>query len=76
MIKKYDPKKGKERLHGPYPILEIRTKGTIIVQQQHDGLIEETYNIRKVVPYKGLRLQPRVEHHENFYMKQILKWKP
>ena len=51
MIKKYDPRKGDERLHGPYPILETRTNGTIVVHR--DNLINETYNIRKVEPYRG-----------------------
>ena len=75
MIKKYDPKKGEERLHGPCPILETRTNGTIVVQQQNDGLIKETYNIRKVVPYKGPRIQPTpVENHMNFFMQQMMKW--
>ena len=51
MIKKYDPKKGDERLHGPYPITETRTNGTVVVYR--DNLIYETYNIRKVEPFRG-----------------------
>ena len=29
MVKVYDPVKMEEKLHGPYPILELRTNGTI-----------------------------------------------
>ena len=29
MMKTYDPVKMQEKLHGPYPILELRTNGTV-----------------------------------------------
>ena len=47
----YNPTKTEECLHGPYPILKTRTNGTVVVKQ-HPWLFE-TYNIRKIVPYKG-----------------------
>ena len=54
MIMKYDPTKLDERLHGPYLIVECRTNGTVRVQRDEEGNIVETYNIRKIVPYKGI----------------------
>ena len=51
LVKTYDPTKMEERLHGPYPILETRTNGTVVVKR-HPWL-SETYNIRKIEPYKG-----------------------
>ena len=51
MIKRYDPTKLQEKLHGPYPILQVFTNGTVRVKRAE--LIDETYNIRKIVPYKG-----------------------
>ena len=53
MIKKYDPWKGDDRLHGPYQITEVRTNGTVQIQQDVRGKIEETFNICRLVPYKG-----------------------
>lgn len=50
MIKVYDPDKLKEHLHGPYPILETRTNGTVVVQQY--PWLTETYNIRKITSYQ------------------------
>ena len=59
MIKKYDPVKMDEQLHGPYPILETRTNGTVVVQW-HPWLTE-TYDIRKIEPYQAsLRQQEQV----------------
>ena len=51
MVLVYDPDKMQEKLHGPYPILEIRTNGTVRIQRAPNVL--ETFNIRKIVPYKG-----------------------
>ena len=50
MIKVYDPKKGDDRLHGPYKIKETRTNGTIVVIRNEEGNVLETYNIRKLKP--------------------------
>ena len=51
MIKRYDPTKLQKKLHGPYPIQQVFTNGTVRVKRAE--LIDETYNIRKIVPYKG-----------------------
>ena len=51
MIKRYDPTKLQEKLYGPYPIEQVFTNGTVRVKRAE--LIDETYNIRKIVPYKG-----------------------
>ena len=51
MIVQYDPKKLQEKLHGPYPIVEIRTNGTISLQRRPG--ISKSYNIRKLRSYKG-----------------------
>ena len=48
MVKAYDPTKMQEKLHGPYPILELRTNGTVRIQRA--PIIVETFNIRKIVP--------------------------
>ena len=51
MVKTYDPVKMEEKLHGPYPILELRTNGTVrLARHPH---VVETFNLRKIVPYKG-----------------------
>ena len=51
MVKVYDPVKMEEKLHGPYPIMELRTNGTVrIARAPH---VVETFNLRKIVPYKG-----------------------
>ena len=51
MVKTYDPVKMEEKLHGPYPILELRTNGTVrIARGPH---IVETFSLWKIVPYKG-----------------------
>ena len=39
MVKTYDPLKMDEQLHGPYPILETRTNGMVVVQR-HPWLTE------------------------------------
>ena len=51
MVRVYDPDKMQEKLHGPYRIVEIRTNGTVRIQRASNVL--ETFNIRKIVPYKG-----------------------
>ena len=53
MIKYYDPDKLEPRLHGPYIIVECRTNSTVVVQMDDNGNVYETFNIRKIVPYKG-----------------------
>ena len=53
MIKAYDPNKMEPRLHGPYPITECRTNGTVVVQRDGRGEVFETVNIQKLEPYKG-----------------------
>ena len=50
MMVRYDPKKLQEKLHGPYPIVKIQINGTVSLQR-HPG-ISESYNIRKLWPYK------------------------
>ena len=47
MIKIYDPDKMWEKLHGLYQISELRTNGTIQVQQDPTSFVEETFNIQK-----------------------------
>ena len=71
-VKKYDPRKGEERMHGPYPILECRTNGTVVLQRLKNGLIDEVYNIRKLVPYKEPVRSANTA--ENFYVKQVNYW--
>ena len=60
IIKVYNPTKLQEMLHRPYPIVECRTNGTVRVQRGPAGAVIETYNIRKVVPYKGPPLQNQI----------------
>ena len=51
MVKTYDPVKMQEKLHGPYLILELQTNGTVqIARAPH---VVETFNLQKIVPYKG-----------------------
>ena len=59
MIKVYDPNKGEDKLHGPYKIQETRTNGTVVVIRNEEGNVLETYNIRKLQPYKGPPIVPR-----------------
>ena len=54
MIKVYDPNKGEEKLHGPYPITELCINGTVKVRRDPHGYIEESFNLRRIEPYKGL----------------------
>ena len=51
VVKTYDPVKMEERLHGPYPILEFRINGTVRIQRGPH--IVETFDLWKIVPYKG-----------------------
>ena len=52
MVQVNDPTKMEEKLHGPYRILELRTNGTVRIQR--DPHVVETFNIRKIFPYKGV----------------------
>ena len=64
MIKVYDPTKGEDKLHGPYKIQETRTSDTVVAIRNEEGNVLETYNIRKLQPYKGPPIVPsaRVVH--------------
>ena len=55
MAKVYDPTKMEEKLHGPYPMLELQTNGTVLIQRAPH--VVETFNLRRIVLYKGT--QPR-----------------
>ena len=57
-IKVYDPRKGDDKLHGPYKFQEIRTNETIVVVRNEIGNVLETYNIRKLEPCKGPAIAP------------------
>ena len=57
IVVRYDPTKLQEKLHGPYPIVEIRTNGTVSLQRRPG--ISESFNIRKLRPYKGLDAERR-----------------
>ena len=70
-VKKYDPRKSEERMHGPYPILECRTNGTVVLRRLPNGLIDEVYNIRKLVPFKGAVRSTNTA--QNFYVSQVQK---
>ena len=69
MVKKYDPKKGEERVHGPYQITECRTNGTVQIQRENP-MIQETFNIRKLVPYRGPQVQAQNDDQMNFFQQQ------
>ena len=51
LLKHYDPVKLQERNHGPYPIAQVYTNGTIDVLRT--PTLVERVNIRKVIPYRG-----------------------
>ena len=57
-VKVYNPRKEKDRLHGPYKIQETRTNGTVAVVRDEEGNVTKTYNIRKLEPYKGPPIIP------------------
>ena len=45
-----NPGKLEARAHGPYPIVQVYTNGTIdIMRSQH---VRERINIRRVIPYR------------------------
>ena len=50
-MKYYEPDKLSQRFHGPYPIVEINTNGTVVLQRSDN--VCEIVNICKLVPYKG-----------------------
>ena len=58
-MKHYEPDKLSQRLHGPYPIVEINTNGTVVLQRSDN--VRETVNIRKLVPCKGPPEDPIAE---------------
>ena len=68
--KKNDPKKGEERLHGPYLIIESITNGRVQIQQEKP-MVQEAYNNRKLVPYRGPQAQTQNDGHMNFYQQQV-----
>ena len=52
MVVEYDPTKLDAKKRGPYPIVCVFTNGTVKLQiAQH---VQETFNIRKIWPYKGI----------------------
>ena len=53
MIKTYYPTKMQEKLHEPYPIAKTQTNGTVILSMDPNNFIQETFNLRKIVPIKG-----------------------
>ena len=57
-VKVYNPVKGADKLHGLYKIQETRTNGTVVVVINEIGNVVETYNIRKLEPYKGPAIDP------------------
>ena len=59
MVNGTNPAKGEDKLHGPYKIQETRTNGTVVVIRNEEGNVLETYNIRKIQPYKGKPIEPR-----------------
>lgn len=58
-VKVYNPRKGEDKLHGPYKIQETRTNGTVVVVRDEEGNVTKTYNTRKLEPYKGPPIIPR-----------------
>ena len=73
MIKVYEPDKMQDALYGPYQISEIRTNGTVRVRRDPTGFVEETFNIRKIEPFKG-QLQPQhnPDQIQNLFNAQIV----
>ena len=76
MIIRYDPTKLQEKLHGPYPIVEIRTNGTVSLQRRPG--ISESYNIRKLRPYKGpdeatMQLRQREGQNQHFPQQGLIR---
>ena len=50
LIKAITPNKLEARAHGPYPIIQVHTNGTIdVLRNPH---VTERVNIRRVIPYK------------------------
>lgn len=49
-IKVYDPKKGDDKLYGPYKIQEFRTNGTVVVVRNEIGnVLETSWNLTEVL---------------------------
>lgn len=68
MVKYYDPNKLEPRLHGSYIIVECRTNSTVVVQMDDIGNVYETFNIRKIVPYKRT-VVALYNEEENYFIK-------
>ena len=51
LIKEVDPVKLQPRAHGPYPVVQVHTNGTIEVQRS-PGVLERL-SIRRVVPFRS-----------------------
>ena len=60
-----------ERLHDPYKILECRMNGTVVIQREN-AMVQETYNIRKIVPYRGPSIKN--QNHTSYYEDQVRIW--
>ena len=52
MVDEYDPVKICRRKHGPYRIVRVFTNNCVRVQLSPH--VQETFNIRKLSPYKGI----------------------
>ena len=50
LIKAGDPVKLAPRVHGPYPIVQVYTNGTVDVQKAPH--VVERLNIRRIVPFR------------------------
>ena len=50
-MKTYDPTKMEEKLHGPYPILQVYTNGTVDIHRAAN--VKDRVHLRKIVPYRG-----------------------
>jgi hypothetical protein len=50
LVKEVDPRKMDPRAHGPYPIVQVFTNGTVSIQREPHVL--ERINIRRILPYR------------------------
>lgn len=50
LVKTVDPNKMEPRAHGPYPIMQVFTNGTVAIQRAPHVL--ERINIRRILPYR------------------------
>ena len=51
-IKEYKPRKMHPKLHGPHPIAQVYTNGTVDLNNSPTTI--DKYNIRRIHPYKHL----------------------